>query len=577
MKKHRQLRTLVKATWIPFTLAASLLPPAWAQTPPTGGTLLQQTQPRLADPQPGGNVLPSPELRPAMAAVPGLKVTPTGFRITGNTVYPEAELLAQIQEFIGKEADFAALNEAATKVRAYYRARGYFLAQAYLPRQEIRSGSIEITVIEGRLGETKLDLANESRISAALAQGVIDAHLRPGDLITEEGLERPLLILSDLPGTQVSSTISPSATLGAADLGIKVEGRGDLVTGSVEADNYGNRFTGTYRLTGSMSINSPFGLGDLFSASAITSYGDFNFGRVAYILPVGPYGTRVGISYALFDYALGKDFEALQAHGKGDVVSIYALHPFIRTRNANLIGQFAYEKKNLDDFVDSTTSVENRKIDTLRLGAVGDFRDGLAGGGLNSFGFTFTFGELDIGPALVLTNDQGVAGLKTAGSFSKFNYEFRRLQKINDDTNLLLSLTGQWASKNLASAEKFSLGGTAGVRAYPTGEASGDSGLVVTAELRYIVPEFKLLGGDLTIAGFVDYGEIRTDKEPLAASAPTNRRSIAGYGIGLTLGKAGDFLIRSSLAVPTNRDNLPLSDPARSGQPRFWLQGIKWF
>ena len=506
-----------------------------------------------------------------------MKVTPTGFRITGNTVYPEAELLAQIQEFVGKEADFAALNEAATKVRAYFRARGYFLAQAYLPRQEISGGVIEITVIEGRLGETKLDLATESRISSALAQGVLDAHLRPGDLITEEGLERPLLILSDMPGTQVSSEIAPSKTLGAADLGVKVEPAGNRVTGSLDLDNYGNRFTGVLRASGSLSFNSPLGLGDQASVSLIKTHGDFTFGRAAYVLPVGPYGTRVGISYAVFDYALAKDFTPLGAHGEGQVATIYALHPFIRTRNANLIGQLAYEKKTLDDFVDSTSNIENRKIDALRIGFVGDFRDSLLGGGLNSFGATYSRGELDLGPAIVLTNDQGVAGLKTAGRFSKFNYEFRRLQRINDQTNLLLALTGQEASKNLASAEKFSLGGPSGVRAYPTGEASGDSGFVVTAELRYIVPEFKLLGGDLTIAGFVDYGEIRTDKTPLAASAATNARSIAGYGIGLTLGKAGDFLIRSSLSVPTNRDNLPLSDPARSGQPRFWLQGVKWF
>ena len=33
-------------------------------------------------------------------------------------------------------------NDAATKVRAYYRERGYFLVQAYLPQQEIKGGVI---------------------------------------------------------------------------------------------------------------------------------------------------------------------------------------------------------------------------------------------------------------------------------------------------------------------------------------------------------------------------------------------------------------------------------------------------
>jgi len=44
------------------------------------------------------------------------------------------------------------------------------------------------------------------------------------------------------------------------------------------------------------------------------------------------------------------------------------------------------------------------------------------------------------------------------------------------------------ASRNLTSAEKFSLGGATGVRAYPSGEALGDTGYVFQGELRYIIP-----------------------------------------------------------------------------------------
>ena len=156
------------------------------------------------------------------------------------------------------------------------------------------------------------------------------------------------------------------------------------------------------------------------------------------------------------------------------------------------------------------------------------------------------------------------------------NYDFRRLQRVSDQFNLLLAVSGQQASKNLTSAEKFSLGGPNGVRAYPTGEGSGDTGTMLTAEMRYIVPEFKLMGGDLTVSGFYDVGVIHADEKPLPASL-TNRRSIGGYGVGLSLGKSGDFILRSSLAWRSNRGNLPVSDPAYSSSPRLWLQGIMWF
>jgi hemolysin activation/secretion protein len=585
LKKKNGGELLHKALLAPLLLAIATVP-AIAQVKPDAGRVLEEAQKRPVAPQPQRDVLPKQEIRPALPGDSKLSVKVVSFRITGNTVYSEAELLALLNDFVGKQLDFAGVNEAATKVRSYYRGNGYFLAQAYLPRQKIESGVVEIAVIEGRLGEVKVNQTPESRLAPWLAQGIIGTHLQSGDLITEASLERPLLILSDLPGTSVSSEITPSKTLGAADLTVKLDNSGNLISGSLELDNYGNRFTGEYRLTGAMSVNNPFGLGDLISFSGIKSYGDFEFARVAYLVPVWYYGTRVGVSYAQFNYALGKDFENLQAHGKGDVASIYALHPLIRSRNANLILQLAYEQKNLKDEIDSTSSIETRDIKLVRAGVVGDFRDTLAGGGLNSFSFNYTDGRLSIEQPTVLADDQDPAtGLKTEGNFKKVNYEFKRLQRISDDLNLLLGVTGQQAlnHKNLGSAEKFSLGGPNGVRAYPTGESSGSSGYVINAELRYIIPGFKLMGGDLTVAGFYDKGHIRAEENQVGGlvARATNRRNISGYGLGLSLGKSGDFIIRSSIAVRANDTNddlrKPISDTARSQRPRVWVQGIKWF
>src|SRR5204862_6038514 len=109
-------------------------------------------------------------------------------------------------------------------------------------------------------------------------------------------------------------------------------------------------------------------------------------------------------------------------HGEGTVASIYALYPFIRTRNANLIGQVSYENKMLKDRIDTTNTIEDRKINTFKLGLVGDVRDRLFGGALNSFSVTYTDGTLELQPVALATADQGVTGLKTQGRFSKVNF-----------------------------------------------------------------------------------------------------------------------------------------------------------
>ena len=561
-------------------LGFALVPAVLAQQrPPDSGAVLEQIKKPAAAPRPAPEVLPrAPEPRPALGA-PGLKVVVNGFRVSGNTIYPDDVLLAEVQEFVGKEQTIDGLNDAATKVRAYYRERGYFLVQAYLPQQEIKGGIVEIAVIEARIGKVALNLKQGTRYSETLVRGIIEKHLTEGAIITENSLETPLLLLNDLPNATVTSEIKPSQTIGAADLVISVsDDAPSLVSGSVDIDNYGNRYTGAWRAGASFNLANPFALGDQLSYRVFTTDEQMSFQRMAYVVPVGYWGTRIGFAYSTFHYQLGKEFTATQAHGAGTVYTAYGFHPIIRTRGSNLILQAAYETKMLNDRIDTTASNVDRVIDSTKLGVVGDFRDGMLGGGLNSYSFTFTEGNAKIHQAAVLAVDQ-TTGLHTAGTFAKKNYEFRRLQKITDNSNLLLALQGQMASKNLMSAEKFSLGGPSGVRSYPTGEALGDTGYIFQAEYRYIVPGAKMAGADLVLSGFYDQGWVQINENaPAPTGSPAfdnNFRTLTGYGVGASIGKDSDFVLRM-MAAWRLENEAPQSDTA-SRIPRIWVQGIKWF
>ncbi|MGH6783635.1 MAG: ShlB/FhaC/HecB family hemolysin secretion/activation protein, partial [Sphingomicrobium sp.] len=419
-----------------------------------------------------------------------------------------------VQDFVGKELDFEGLNDAATKVRAYHRERGYFLAQAYLPQQAIRGGVVEIAIIEGRVGQLELQRRPATRIAEWLLAGILDAHLKTGDIITETSLEKPLLLINDLPTAAVTSEIRPSQTVGAADLRVNVDQGVGLFNGFIDFDNYGAPSTGEYRLGASVSANNPLTIGDQLSLRAFVTDEDMYFGRAAYLIPVGFWGTRLGASVAEFSYKLGGDFAALFAHGDGLVKSVYMFHPAYRTRNTNVIFQFAYEDKRLYDRVDSLGTIEDRFIDTIKTGFVGDFRDSFLGGGLNAFSLTYTQGDLKIAPTSLAIADAGPTGLKTAGTFRKWNFDYKRLNRVTDQASVLIGITGQEASKNLASAEKMSLGGPNGVRSYPVGEATGDSGLLIQGELRYIVPGIKVFEGDVQVMAALYAPFIIDPKEP---------------------------------------------------------------
>jgi hemolysin activation/secretion protein len=545
------------------------------QQPPDAGQILQQQREPLRLPPPQDDVRPRPpEPKPALPVSPTLKVRVTQFTFSGNTLFSSAELAEVVQEFVGKELDFEGLNDATTKVRAYHRSRGYFLAQAYLPQQAIRNGSVEIAVVEGRVGLVELQRRPATRLSEWLLAGILNAHLKSGDIITETGLEKPLLLINDLPTAAVTSEIRPSQTIGAADLRVNVDQGVGIVNGYIDFDNQGSRFTGEYRLGANINVNNPLTIGDQLTVRAFVSDEDMYFGRLAYLVPVGFWGTRVGASVSKFNYKLAKEFADLEANGDGLVKSVYAFHPLYRTRNTNLIGQFAYEDKRLHDRIDSLGTIESRFIDSIKVGGVGDFRDSVFGGGLNAFSLTYTQGDLKIAPTAVAQQDVSATGLNTVGTFRKWNYDYKRLNRLSDSLSLLLALTGQQASKNLASAEKMSLGGPNGVRAYPVGEATGDSGNQVTGELRYIVPGVKFLEADVTVSAFYDWGQVYVNEKPRDTDIP-NKRSIDGYGVGLSLGKEGDFVFRGSASWRADHEP-PQADTAKR-DPRVWIQAVKWF
>jgi hemolysin activation/secretion protein len=544
---------------------------------PDAGRILEQTREPLRLPPPAEDeVRPRPpEPKPALPVSPTLKVQVTQFTFSGNTLFSDEQLREVVREFVGKELDFEGLTDAATKVRAYHRERGYFLAQAYLPQQAIRGGVVEIAVIEGRVGIVELQRRQATRLAEWLLAGILNAHLKTGDIITETGLEKPLLLINDLPTAAVTSEIRPSQTIGAADLRVNVDRGVGLFNGFIDFDNHGSRFTGEYRLGASLNMNNPLTIGDQLTLRAFATDEDMYFGRFAYIVPAGFWGTRVGVSASKFDYRLEKDFASLLAHGEGLIKSVFAFHPLYRTRNTNLIGQFAYEDKRLFDRIDTTNTVEDRFIDSLKAGFVGDFRDGLLGGGLNAFALTYTHGDLKIAPDLVAAADiDPTTGLKTVGTFRKWNYDFKRLNRVTDNASVLIAISGQQASKNLASAEKMSLGGPNGVRAYPVGEANGDSGLLIQVEGRYIWPGIKVFEGDVSVIAFYDWGQVSVNEKPLPTETH-NKRSIAGYGVGISLGREGEFVIRASAAW--QGDHEPAQSDTAKREPRVWAQAVKWF
>ena len=538
---------------------------AAAQQPPGAGTQLQQIPP-VALP---GRMAPDIRIeRPEVAsdaAADGVQIRVSAMRITGATLFSESELVAATGFVPESELTLPELRNAAAAITRFYNSRGYLLAQAYLPAQDVLEGSVTIAVIEGRYGA--IELRNQTRLSDGVARRILDG-LDPADPVAIAPLERRLLLLSDIPGVIVRSTLSPGAQVGASDLTVDLA-PGPLISGSLEADNAGNYYTGAYRFGGSINLNNPTGLGDLLSLRLLASTEGLAYGRVAYQAPIGP--VTVGVAYTHMRYDLGREFSALDAGGTADIVSVFASYPLIRSRNANLQVFASADAKFLTDEIGLVSQVSDKEIRSLTAGLRGDSHDSFGGGGWNTGSVSLTSGDIDIESPLERAADAMSA--RSQGGFGKLQYAVSRLQSVSGPLSVYGALRGQVATANLDSSEKMELGGAYAVRAYPEGEAYGDEGYVATVEARLALDQWTAsLPGRFQLIGFVDAGEIHFAHDPWFAGANRARRS--GAGVGLVWSGPDDLSVRVSYAHRLG-DQVATSGPDDDG--RAWFQIVKLF
>jgi hemolysin activation/secretion protein len=360
----------------------------------------------------------------------------------------------------------------------------------------------------------------------------------------------------------------PGASVGASDLIVDLT-PAPRVSGEVDFDNAGNRYTGEYRLGATVNLNNLAGHGDVASLRAMTAGSGLNYARASYQMQFGK--ATAGVSYSALDYKLGKEFEPLRAHGTAEIASIYGSYPLIRSRNNNVNVGLAYDDKTFQDKEDVTPSVTDKKAHVLMGSLYGNHRDGLGGGGLTAYSLTWSTGELDIETPSARAIDALTA--RSNGHYDKLGITGMRLQSVTQRLALFAGLNAQIASKNLDSSEKMELGGMYAVRAYPEGEAYADEGYVLNLEARYQLPNFsESMRGQLQLIGFVDTGSVTTHKNPWVTGP--NTRTLSGTGVGLNWSEANNFMARAYYAVKLGNEQAT-SAPDKSG--RFWIQLVKYF
>lgn len=477
--------------------------------------------------------------------------------IVDHRAFSTPELTVLLAYLIGGEYSVAELSSAVDRITTWYRAHGYLVARAYLPEQSMKDGILTIKVLEGTLGQQQVH--NQSRLSPEKTAAYLQ-NIKVNEILLAEPIDRALLLLADTPGVGGARAIlQPGASVGTSDLIVELDSASKYAA-NVALNNYGNRYTGEYALRAGLDLNSPFNLGDQFGLRALVSDQNMTYGRIAYQLPVGGQGWRVGAAYSDTRYHLGREFIPLQAYGTAGNSSFFVSYPLIRSTPTNLFATLTWERKVLIGKTNKPFATANNQIQLLNFGLAGRHQDSRWGGGITAWDTALISGNFTINPA---SQPIDALSARSDGAFTRLAYTFSRTQRLSEHNLLGLVFSGQQSNKNLYSSEKFSLGGATGVRAYPQSEGSGDQGWMANLE---IVHHFQ---GNWQGIIFYDAGSVMLNRIPF--SATPNIRRIAGAGLGINT-EFEHLQLKAFLAWRTQGGAAQSVPTTVNTTPTLWIQ-----
>ncbi|NWL76732.1 ShlB family hemolysin secretion/activation protein [Pseudomonas taiwanensis] len=181
--------------------------------------------------------------------------------IQGATLLTQGKRDELLAPFIGHCLGVPQLNELLKLITGHYLDRGYVTTRAYLPQQDLSTGTLQIIVIEGKLeGLNSSELASDRELAMAFPG-------RTGEVLNLRELEQLVDQLNRLPSRQAQLELVPSDQVGGSRMHLKGS-RDKAWRASATRNNDGDISTGEQQMGLGLDWDSPFGLADQLSLRA---------------------------------------------------------------------------------------------------------------------------------------------------------------------------------------------------------------------------------------------------------------------------------------------------------------------
>lgn len=565
-----------------IALAVSLaIEAANAQVPPaaTPGGVLPRVEPAVPVAEPRDELFTIPRVydRP-LGLNEGPRIVVKAFRLVGAVDRPshgvsvtEAAALLETARLEQPASGYSIneLHEIAAKVGAYYREHGYILAQSFVPEQEVVGGEVVVQVLEGTLAE--LQVEGNQRYRAKMLERPFQSLL--GEPIEKDSIESALLTLTNYPGVTAFGVLGAGREVGTSRLTVRVQSE-DRFKMETALDNHGSQFAGEYRGQLVLTFNDPLRRADrlqligLYALDESDSSTHGVYGGVDYEIPLFSPRDSLRVLHLTNTYTVGASAANLattDTEGETQVDEIGYRHDFPRSRLGSASIGLAVNVKSAE-FSAPPSAIYDDKLTTARVDAQWEQFD-TRFRGVNRFTLSYTHGFKDLLDSLDDYDPSAIGGasrLGASGEFDKISLQIQRLQRLTQNTSVLMRVDSQYSDDPLVSLEQFSLGGPNSVRAYSVSEVLAERGGVASLELILGAPGIAkrpafgsyTWGQLLQLSLFADYAKGWLNPPLL----PSQDRSVELSGAGGALQFAVPGQVFARLEVATPLSNRPVGN-----------------
>lgn len=439
--------------------------------------------------------------------------------LSGATLFSPSAKKSLIAPWVNKCLDIARLNTLTNAISDWYISRGYITSRAFLTEQDLSSGVLHLTVLEGKLQQIRLE-GVPARTLKMTFPGL------EGKILNLRAIEQGMEQLNRVRQRPVEIEILPGDTQGYSIVNLTATPEFPL-NASASFDNSGQKSTGTGQLSGALYGNNLLGLADKWFISGGRS-SDFSNSHDAQNFAAGlsvPYGYGLlDYSYSWSNYLSTLDNNGYLWQSTGDSETHRLSGSWVLFRNGDIktgvsLGVTHRINHNYLDNVLLATS--SRKLSSLSLGI--NHTQKIASG-VATFNPTFTQGV----PWFGAENDNDKHGDVPKAEFRKWSINSSFQRPVTDKLWWLSSVYFQWSPDRLYGSERLTLGGESSVRGFKEQYLSGDNGGYWRNELNYSLFTLPWVG-DIGAMASIDGGWLKKDGFDRYASG-----TLWGAALGLT-------------------------------------------